>query len=101
MTVNGYFENRRDFHRMSMDCELRYAPAGEPPQRIGKLRNLSANGVQFIASETFAEGTQVEVLIEPPGNMTPPLSGIATVVRSDALNGEQQHVIACTLQIKT
>ncbi len=95
--MNIIHGDRRDFMRMNIDCSIRYAAEGGTPDKCARLRNLSANGLQFVCAEDFATGQQLEVLVVPPGEMTPPLRGQATVLRSEAL--AEGYAIACDLRV--
>jgi hypothetical protein len=90
-------DERRDFMRMKMDCDIRYAAAGSEPSRCGHLHDLSATGLQFICAEQLEVGAELAVLINPPGENNPPLRGAATVLRCE--KGDEGYQIGCKLMI--
>jgi len=96
--MNVIHDDRRNFMRMDINCNIHYAAEGGTPDKCAQLRNLSACGLQFICEEDFAAGQRLEVLVEPPGEITPPLRGLATVLRSKPLE-EGGYAVACNLRV--
>ncbi len=96
------FSEKRDFHRMSLDSALDYQLEGSAEQRQGRVRNLSARGMLFVAGESLSPGQKLKVVLTPPNPITPPMSANARVLRCDeveAENGEQRSwLVACEIE---
>ncbi len=92
-------ENRK-YPRMTIDCGITYRgvevagresrtgagpggmEAGE--ERQGVAKNISGNGLMFLADEPLAVGSFIEVKIQPGTLSIPPFKAIVEVVRVDA-----------------
>lgn len=77
------FSEKRDFHRMSVDCKVSYRPVDAAEIREGRCINLSARGVLFQAGEAIPLGTAIKIKVMPELRISPPLSATAEVVRVD------------------
>jgi hypothetical protein len=73
--------DRRRLPRMRFTCPMRYRPLGSSEDREGIAESLSGTGLRFETVEALSAGTRLEVLAEPPLDITPPLSAVVTVVR--------------------
>ncbi len=85
-------ENRK-FPRMTIDCGITYRYVEEDADREAVARNISGNGMLFVANEEPRIGDLLEVKIQPGTLSIPTLGAVVEVVRvcpgpSDALEGE-------------
>lgn len=85
-------ENRA-FPRMSVDCGIAYRPVDTVEMRNGVARNISGNGVLFVAAERPAIGARMEITVNPGVLSIPALNALIEVVRvsesSDAGDGPE------------
>lgn len=93
------FAEKRDFHRMGIECPARFRIEGAADVSEGMVKNLSAAGLLILSSTEIPPGTQLAVHIVPAQPITPPLAATASVVRSTpAGEGEGRFEIACTIE---
>ena len=91
------FAEKRDFHRMGIECPARFRIEGATEVSQGTVKNLSAAGLLIISPQEVAPGTRLAVHIVPAQAITPPLSATANVVRSTPA-GEGRFEIACSIE---
>lgn len=75
-------DEKRDYIRMDVDCEITYKPADGEHVKTGRCTNLSGAGVSFIADQGYDIGLAMEVSITPRTAITPPMTAFVEVVRS-------------------
>ena len=75
-------DEKRDFIRMDVDCDMTYRLADSTEVKTGKCCTLSGAGVSFLAERHFDEGLAMEISILPKSNITPPMTAFIEVVRS-------------------
>lgn len=75
------YDEKRDFIRINVDCEMSYKQPGSSETNSGKVTNLSGRGMMFIANESLDLESVVEVRIIPEKNITPPLHANVRIVR--------------------
>ncbi len=75
-------DEKRDYIRMDVDCDITYKPADGSVTKNGRCTNLSGAGVSFIADQEFDVGLAMEVSILPKTSITPPMTAFVEVVRS-------------------
>lgn len=75
------FDEKRDFVRMGVQCELTYKADGVDGEEHGEARNLSGRGMMFIAEREIPVESRLEVMIRPDNTLTPPLHAMVKVVR--------------------
>ncbi len=85
MAIN--YEEKRDFQRMPVECDITYTIAGSSVKCYGKGSDLSATGVMFSTDQDLAVGTELEVNIHPYIKTVQPLQAKARVIRNDRQNG--------------
>ncbi|MCU7813892.1 MAG: PilZ domain-containing protein [Candidatus Thiodiazotropha sp. (ex Lucinoma kastoroae)] len=90
------FTEKRDYHRMAVEGEVRFRIDGENQVSSGIVKNLSSTGLLMSFEKEMAPGTKLIIMISPDQTITPPLSAKASVIRSDRLNNDQ-FTIACTI----
>ncbi|WP_455383734.1 PilZ domain-containing protein [Acidihalobacter prosperus] len=79
------FEEKRDFMRMMVDCEVHCRSADGASEYQGRVKNLSARGLLFTAERELAVGERLELLIQPQGGSAAPLEASAEVARVDVV----------------
>ena len=77
------YDEKRDFIRVSVDCELTYRLDENSLEETGLAQNLSGRGLMFIAEQELPVGDMLEVHITPETNVTPPLHAMVKIVRAD------------------
>ncbi len=82
MPVN--YSEKRNFFRMNLECKAEYVIDGSENQKIGKVSNLSGDGLSLITDEEVAPGTEIHVSILPENPVTPPLEVLMEVLRCEA-----------------
>jgi hypothetical protein len=74
---------KRDFIRMAVDCDLVYQVLGSSEERIGKCLNLSGSGVLFVSDTPFDDGQMIVITLKPHNKLTPAFSATVEVIRCD------------------
>ncbi|TNF37479.1 MAG: PilZ domain-containing protein [Gammaproteobacteria bacterium] len=77
------YSEKRNFFRMNLDCSMEYSVNGSGAKKSGVVRNLSGDGILFIADQHVAPGTEVHISITPENSVTPPLNVTVEVLRCD------------------
>jgi len=75
------YDEKRDFIRVEVDCDIRFKPQGTEQAAIGRLANLSGRGLMFIAANEIPVDTQVEIYVESDQQINAPLHAVVRVVR--------------------
>jgi hypothetical protein len=78
--MNQYPENRQ-YPRMVVDCGIAWRPVDDDATRTGVARNISGNGVLFVAAERAAVGEMMEITVNPGTLSIPALNALVEVVR--------------------
>ncbi len=91
------YDEKRDYYRMDVDCEITYRPADSDQVKTGKCLNLSGAGVSFIADQGFDIGLAMEVSVLPKTSITPPMTAFVEVVRS-VKHGNGSYEIAASIK---
>lgn len=98
MTSRDYDE-KRDFMRMAVDCEVRFRRVGNEREFSGQVVNLSGRGLLFQSGEALTAGERLELSVEPPaGGSAPPLQASGEVVRVTAVEPGPRYEIAVVLR---
>jgi len=85
----------RSFQRIDIECIVKYKKAGSSEaEKEGTTRNLSGNGIFFIADEPQEVGSQIEIYVVPGTSATPPLEAVIEVIRSNPGTSEGEFEIA-------
>ncbi len=71
----------REFPRMTIDCGITYQYVEEDAPRAAVAKNISGNGMLFIAEEVPRIGDLLEVRIQPGTLSIPTLKAVVEVVR--------------------
>ena len=77
------YDEKRDFFRVTVDCELTYRLATAEDEERGQARNLSGRGMMFIAPRELPVDEMLEVRITPENTVTSPLHAMVKIVRVD------------------
>lgn len=93
--MNDYDE-KRDFHRMGIDCPAQFRIQGADEVSDAIVKNLSASGMLLLTSIEIDPGTPLLVHIVPMNSITPPLSATVSVLRSEPATGGYE--VACTIE---
>ncbi|MGZ5001473.1 MAG: PilZ domain-containing protein [Methylomonas sp.] len=91
------YDEKRDYHRMDVDCDITYRPADGHQVKTGRCTNLSGAGISFIADQGFDLGLAMEVSVLPKSSLTPPMTAFVEVVRS-IKNGDGNYEIAASIK---
>jgi len=75
------YDEKRDFIRVEVDCEVRFKEQDGDEQYQGRVKNLSGRGMMFISDIGISQGTLLEVHVAPQNDLTPPLNAMVQVVR--------------------
>jgi len=92
------YDEKRDFIRISVDCEMQYSLAGSGQDEYGKVTNLSGRGMMFIANRSLQVDDRVEVRIRPENDITPPLHANVRVVRVNKQRHEDGYEIGAVIK---
>lgn len=93
------FAEKRDFYRMALDCSLEFQVAGNDKVYQGRVVNLSATGVLFVASEPVQSSTELSVTLTPVSDITPPMSANCRVIRCDELSEDEFQIASEIIKI--
>ncbi|MEJ2480915.1 MAG: PilZ domain-containing protein [Acidihalobacter sp.] len=79
------FEEKRDFMRMMVDCDVHCRSADGTGEYEGRVKNLSAQGLLFTSEREIVVGERLELVIRSQGGSAAPLEASAEVVRVDVV----------------
>lgn len=85
------YSEKRDFFRMNLDSEMEYS-VNDSGKQCGHIKNLSGNGISFLAPQAFTPGTEVHVSIKPGNAITPPLNVTVEVTRCNDAGNKQFEI---------
>ena len=77
------YSEKRNFFRMNIDCNMEYTVNGSGAKKSGVVRNLSGDGILFLADQQMTPGTEIHVSITPESTVTPPLNVTVEILRCD------------------
>ncbi|WJW74739.1 PilZ domain-containing protein [Thiohalobacter sp. IOR34] len=80
-TMARGYEEKREFMRMLLDCELQCQDVVSGERLLGRAHDLSSEGLAFSLERSFAPGDRLEVRIEPERALVPPLHAEVEVLR--------------------
>lgn len=75
------YDEKRDFIRVEVDCEVHCKELDSGDNYVGRVKNLSGRGMMFISEVGVPPETVLEVRIEPQNDLTQPLHAEVRVVR--------------------
>ena len=86
------YSEKRDFFRMNLGCNMEYSINGSDNKLNGHVKNLSGNGISFLAQQALTPGTEIHVLIKPENPITPPLDVTIEVIRCQGLSKNEYEI---------
>ncbi len=95
------YDEKRDYIRMDIDCDLTYRLADSEEVHHGRCTSISGAGVSFIAATNFEAGKAMEIRVLPARSVTPPMVAFIEVVRSSRLPDDTFEIAAAIKSIKT
>jgi hypothetical protein len=90
--------DKRDFLRMPIDCNLSYSVVGEQREFQGKVINLSSRGVLFTSQQRLEVGSLLTLVLTPSRSNTPPMHATVKVTR--VVSNRVQYEVACIIRRK-
>jgi hypothetical protein len=81
------YDEKRDFQRMPVQCDISYIIDGETEKYYGTGSDLSATGVMFSADRDLPLGTILEIHVHPYIKTVQSLTAKAEVIRNDKQDG--------------
>lgn len=75
------FAEKRDFHRMALDCKFAFLKPGSNQQYPGQVINLTSKGILFNSSESIELDSVVEIVVTPSNSPTEPMRASVQVNR--------------------
>ena len=93
-------DEKRDFIRMDVDCDIAFTLAGSNQQNVGRCLTLSGAGISFVTDQEYDVGLAMEVSIHPKTSLTPPMTAFVEVVRCVAHSDDKFEVGAVIKGIK-
>ncbi len=94
------YEEKRDYIRMDVDCEMTYKLADSDEEKKGHCTSLSGAGVSFIADSSYDTGLAMEVKILPKNSVTPSMTAFIEVVRSTPQDDGSFEIAASIKSLK-
>jgi hypothetical protein len=88
------YSEKRNFFRMNLDCNMEYTVNGSGEIRCGLMKNLSGDGIQFVADQAIDAGAELNIAITPENTVTPPLNVTVEVLRCDPAEDGNGYLIA-------
>ena len=73
------YSEKRDFIRMSMQCPIAIRNAAGGADEMAELLDLSASGVRFKSARELYTGDHLQMTVQPPSPITPPLQAAVSV----------------------
>ncbi|MCW8906597.1 MAG: PilZ domain-containing protein [Sedimenticola sp.] len=93
------YSEKRDFYRMSVDCEASFRVLGSDSVERAVVKDLSAGGVQLRTADEVLPGATLNLAIQPVKAITPPLHAVVTVIRcTPAEDAEGGFAVACGVE---
>lgn len=92
------YDEKRDFVRVEVDCDVFYNEQDSDETFQGRVKNLSGRGMMFISERGIPAETLLEVKISPANNLTPPLHALVRVVRMARQRHANGYEIGAVIQ---
>ena len=92
------YEEKRNFPRMTMDCAMSFASAGEHGTSEGHCKNLSAQGVLFSTLKPVHVGALVDINITLQTAVVEPFNAVVEVLRVSNAGGMHNYEIAARIK---
>jgi len=94
------YDEKRDYIRMDVDCDISYKLADSDGIKTGHCTSLSGAGISFIADNAYDTGLAMEVNIIPKNSSTPPMTAFIEIVRSTPYEGDSFEIAASIKSLK-
>ncbi len=91
------YEEKRDFIRVPVQCEVTLETLDSGRQFVAEGRNLSGNGVLFLTEESLQPGDRLNLHIEATQVLTSVLDATIEVVRVEALADGSRYAVGSTI----
>ncbi len=75
------YDEKRNFYRMTIDCQVHFKIAGENQQYLAQGKNLSSSGILMVTDKELHPGMELEVVVMPVVGSTQPLRVNTKVIR--------------------
>jgi c-di-GMP-binding flagellar brake protein YcgR len=92
------FIEKREYFRITVDCEIDYRFLNEEEYRKARCSTLSGGGISFITGHPLQPAEELEVIIQPQLPATPPMRAHVRVVRVQAL-ADDNFEVGASLQV--
>jgi hypothetical protein len=89
---------KRNFPRMPIDCDLRYSVVGDERDFEGKVINLSSKGILFTTRQKLEVGSLLTLVLTANKAKTPPMHATVKVTR--VINQRVRYEVACIIRTK-
>lgn len=93
-------DEKRDFMRMSTNCQLIFNEIGSKETFNGTCLDLSGAGISFETARNVEAGQAFEISIIPEKDFTPPLDALIEVIRCKQVSTTTWQVAASIKGIK-
>ena len=92
------YAEKRNFHRMVLNCPISYSDTSGLRTRQGTAKDLSAKGIAFFAADDFPVGATLTVNLEPGVTVTPAFSVMVKILRVERNEKDRNYLLACTIE---
>lgn len=82
------FNERREYFRITVDCEIDYRFIDADEFRKARCSSLSGGGISFITGHELQPAEELEIIIQSQLPATPPMRAHVKVVRVQALENQ-------------
>lgn len=92
------YDEKRNFPRMPIDCDLRYSVVGDDRDFEGKVINLSDKGILFTSRQKLEIGNLLTLVLTANQAKTPPMHATVKVTR--VISQGVLYEVACIIRTK-
>ncbi len=92
--IHRDYSEKRDYHRMLVDCPMVLREQDAEAEEQVVCRNLSGGGLMFVSEHPYAIGTLLKVRIEPNDTIVAPLEKVIEIVRVDYSDADHGYEVA-------
>ncbi len=87
------YEEKRDFIRVPVQCEVALEAIDTGKRFVAEGRNLSGNGVLFVTEEPLRPGDRLNLRIEATTVLMSVLDAVVEVVRVEAIDNDSRYAV--------
>ena len=91
------YAEKRDFLRMTIDCNFSFKTADSSRELQGNVINLSKRGILFTSRENFEAGTPLKIVLTPSHTYTTPIHATVMVARVSS-NDAFLYEVGCKIR---